>query len=222
MTSNHKRMLQGLLGLAVVVSAAEVRAQDLETPGSKASAPAAPAAPAGPSGFGDGGQLVLSAEDMFGFNYNHSSNTNLRPNYTTFSLFTNPFGVGVTTYQWPRLAFDAFVTKGFSAGGAISFSRTTGSANGASTSTNAFEVAPRIGYSMLLAPLFGIWARGGVTYVYSDANNNFLAVTVDALGAIIASPHLAITFGPSVDVGISGKPVKYTTVGVYFGLAIAI
>ena len=38
MTSNHRRMLQGLLSLAVVLSAAAVRAQNLEAPG------AAPAA----------------------------------------------------------------------------------------------------------------------------------------------------------------------------------
>jgi hypothetical protein len=214
MTSNHRRMLQGLLASAVVVSAGGVRAQDLETPGAKASAPAA-AAPSGPSGFGDGGQFVLSAENMFGFNYNHPSTGTSANN---FSLFANPFGVGTTTYQWPRLAFDAFLTKGISAGGAISFARTTYGNN----SSNAFQVAPRVGYAMMLAPALGVWGRAGVTYIYSDSNTNFLALTIDALGAIIAGPHLAITLGPSLDVGLTGKPVKYTTVGVYFGLAVAI
>ena len=214
MTSNHRRMLQGLLGLAVVLSAAGVRAQDLETPGAKASAPAA-AAPSGPAGFGDSGQLVLSAENMFGFNYNHPSTGS---SATTFALFANPFGVGVTTYQWPRLAFDAFVTKGISAGGAISFARTTFG----NSSSNAFQVAPRLGYAMLVAPSLGVWPRIGVTYIYSDSNTNFLALTVDALAAFVVGPHLAITFGPTLDVGLSGKPVKYTTIGVYFGLAVAI
>jgi len=208
-------MLQGLLGLAVVVSAAAVRAQDLETPGAKTSAPAA-AAPSGPSGFGDSGQLVLSAENMFGFNYDHPSNGGASS--TTFTLFANPFGVGTTTYQWPRLAFDAFLTKGISAGGAISFSRTTVASNG----TNAFQVAPRVGYAMMVAPALGVWGRAGVTYIYSDSNNNFLALTIDALAAIVASPHLAITLGPTLDLGLSGKPWKYTTVGLYFGLAVAI
>jgi hypothetical protein len=219
MTSNHTRMLQALLVLAVVVSAAGVRAQDLETPGAKASAPAAAPASSGPSGLGDSSQLVLSAENMFGFNYNHPSSG---ASATTFALFANPFGVGVTTYQWPRLAFDAFVTKGISAGGAISFARTTVSNNGASASTNAFEVAPRVGYAQMVGPWLGVWPRIGVTYVYSASNSNFLALTVDALAAIIAGPHLAITLGPTLDVGLSGKPSKYTTVGVYFGLAVTI
>jgi hypothetical protein len=210
-------MLQGLLGLAVVLSAAGVRAQDLETPGSKSSAPAAPA-PTGPAGFGDGGQLVLSAENLFGFNYNHPSNGQTA---TTFALLSNGFaGPGVNTYQWPRLAFDAFVTKGISAGGAISFSRTTTSAP--VTSTNAFEIAPRIGYAQMVGPWLGVWPRAGITYVYSSSSFNFLALTIDALAAAVVSPHLAITFGPTLDFGLSGKPTKVTTIGVYFGLAIAI
>jgi hypothetical protein len=126
----------------------------------------------------------------------------------------------VTTYQWPRLAFDAFVTKGISLGGALSYARTTFSNN--APSANAFQVAPRVGYAQMVGPWLGVWPRVGVTYIYSDSNTNFLALTIDALAAVIASPHLAITFGPTLDVGLSGKPVKYTTVGVYFGLAIAI
>jgi hypothetical protein len=211
-------MLQALLVLAVVVSAAGVRAQDLETPGAKTSAPAA-AAPAGPSGFGDAGMLVLSAENMFGFNYNHPSNG---ASSTTFAILSDGFaGVAVNTYQWPRLAFDAFVTKGISLGGALSFSRTTFS-NNAAPSTNAFEVAPRLGYAMMVAPSLGVWPRLGITYIYSASNTNFLALTVDALAAAIVSPHLAITFGPTLDVGLSGKPTKVTTIGLYFGLAVAI
>jgi hypothetical protein len=213
-------MLQGLLTLVVVSAAAGVRAQDLETPGSKASAPAAAAAPSGPSGFGDGGMLVLSAENMFGFNYNHPGGNN--PSSTTFSLLSSAFaGVTENTYQWPRLAFDAFVTKGISAGGAISFSRTTYS-NNAVPSTNAFEFAPRVGYAQMVGPWLGVWPRAGVTYIYSSSTSNFLALTIDALAAAVVSPHLAVTFGPTLDVGLTGKPVKITTVGVYFGIAVAI
>jgi len=219
MTSNHRRMAQGLLSLAVVLSAAGVRAQNLEAPGAAPSAPAA--APAGPSGFGDSGQFVLSAENLFGFNYNHSSNAGVKVSSTTFSVLSDPLGVGVSTYQWPRLAFDAFVTKGISAGGAISYSRTTFSASNVAA-VNAFQVAPRIGYAQMVGPWLGVWPRVGVTYVYSDSNDNFLALTIDALAAIVASPHLAFTFGPTLDLGLTGKPVKYTSVGVYFGLAIAI
>ncbi len=223
MTSNHRRMAQGLLTLAVVLSAAAVRAQNLEAPGA-APAPAAPSPSSGPSGFGDSGQFILSAENLFGFNYNHPGGNNAHA--TTFSLFSDGFaGVTQNTYQWPRLAFDVFVIKGISAGGAISYSRTSYSnlpANTTIAATNAFEIAPRIGYAQMVGPWLGVWPRAGVTYIYSASNSNFLALTIDALAAIVVSPHLAITLGPTLDLGLSGKPVSIWTVGVYFGLAIAI
>lgn len=222
MTSNHRRMAQGLLSLAVVLSAAGVRAQNLEAPGA-APAPTAPSSSSGPSGFGDSGQMVLSAENLFGFNYNHPSTG---AHATTISLFSNAFaGVGQVTYEWPRLAFDYFVIKGISAGGAISYSRTTYSnlpPNTSAPSVNAFEIAPRIGYAQMVGPWLGVWPRAGVTYIYSSSTQNFLALTIDALAAVIVSPHLAVTFGPTLDLGLSGKPTSVTTIGVYFGLAIAI
>jgi hypothetical protein len=221
MTSNHRRMLQGLLSVAVVLSAAAVRAQNLEAPGAAASAPAAPPS-SGPSGWGDSGQMVASAENMFGFNYNHPGGNNAHA--TTFALFSDGFaGAGDNTYQWPRLAFDAFVTKGISAGGAISYSRTTFSnANPPIRSGNAFQIAPRIGYAQMVGPWLGVWPRAGVTYIYSASTQKFLALTIDALAAVIVSPHLAVTFGPTLDLGLSGTPVTIWTVGVFFGLAITI
>jgi hypothetical protein len=222
MTSTHRRMLQGLLSLAVVAAAAGVRAQNLEAPGAPAAA-AAPATATGPSGWGDGGQMVLSAENLFGFNYNHPSGN---AHATTFGLFSNAFaGVGQNTYEWPRLAFDTFVIKGISAGGAISYARTTYSdappGQVLPASLNAVEIAPRLGYAQMVGPWLGVWPRAGVTYVYSSSSQKFLALTIDALAAVIVSPHLAVTFGPNLNVGLTGAP-KITTVGAFFGLAITI
>jgi hypothetical protein len=214
MISDQRWMLQGALSLAVVLSAAEVHAQKLETPGSPVAEAAPPTSPSsGPTGFGDSGQFVLSAENLFGFTYDHPSTGG---SATTFSLFSNGFaGVGVNPYDWPRVAFDYVLTKGISAGGAIALSRTTAGNN----STNAFQIAPRIGYATMVGPWLGVWPRAGVTYLYSASNEKFLAFTVDALAVITVAPHFAITFGPSLDLGLTGTP-KITTVGVYFGLAL--
>ncbi len=73
MISNQKWMLHGALSLAVVLSAAEVRAQKLETPGSPAAEAAPTTSSSGPTGFGDSGQFVLSLERMFGYNWDHVS-----------------------------------------------------------------------------------------------------------------------------------------------------
>ncbi|HSY38245.1 MAG TPA: hypothetical protein VLA79_01920 [Polyangia bacterium] len=213
MQSNQKWMLHGALSLAVVLSAAEVRAQKLEAPVPPPADAAPPTSSSGPTGFGDSGQFVLSAETLFGFTYYHPS---AGTSSTTYSLLSNGFaGVGVNVYDWPRVAFDYFVTKGISLGGAVSASRTTTG----NDSTNAFQIAPRVGYATMVGPWLGVWPRAGVTYLYSASNEKFLAFTVDALAVILVAPHLAITFGPTLDVGLTGNP-KITQVGVYFGLAI--
>jgi hypothetical protein len=215
MTSNRKRMLQGAaILLTMVGTAAGARAEKADPP--PADAPAAPpaAAPEGPSGFGDGGQLVLSVERLFGYTYAHPSVGN---SFNTFTLFADSLGAAASPYDFPTLSFDAFVTKQISIGLAGSFLRL--SSNGASLST--FEIAPRVGYSMMLGPWLAFWPRLGVTYVYSSAPQKYLGLTVDGLLAILASPHVMIPFGPTVNIGLTGTDSpKYTTAGLYFGLAV--
>ncbi len=138
-------------------------------------------------------------------------------------MLGNAFGVGAYPYDWPRLGFDYFVTKSISAGAALAFSRSTG--NGGSV--NAFEVAPRLGYGMLLGPSFAVWPRLGLTYI-SSTNVSYGAITLDLAAVIIASQHLLVTVAPVANIGIFGSSgsgssqvaVKYTTLGAEFGLAI--
>jgi hypothetical protein len=226
MTSNQKWMLHGALSLAVVLSAVEVRAQQLETPGSPAAEAAAASASSasGPAGFGDGGQFVLSAERLFGYNWTHSS-ANGGSSSSTFSILGNPFGVfgNAYPYDWPRLGFDYFVTKSISAGIAGAFARNTANSN----SLNAYQIAPRVGYGMMVGPWLGVWPRAGITYVGAP-NQSYLGLTIDLAAVITVAQHFAITFAPVANIGLSGtnKPNgvsvsdKLTTLGVEFGLAI--
>ncbi len=132
-------------------------------------------------------------------------------------------GTGTYAYDWPRLGFDYFVTKSISLGGSLSFFRTSAGDN----SLTGFQVAPRLGYGMMVGPWLGVWPRLGVTYVYASGNGasaKYLALTVEGLLAIVVAPHLVITFGPTLDLGLTGNAgtnsIKNTDVGVYFGLAI--
>src|ERR1700690_574325 len=126
MTSNLYRKLGGMLTLAVVLSAAEARAQQLEKPGAPpADAAPAAAAPSGPSTFGDSGQLVVASEQLFGYPYSRTSTGNAHASANTFSLLADPLGIGAAGYLWPRLGFDVFVGKGISLGAAGSFFRYT-------------------------------------------------------------------------------------------------
>ena len=97
MTSNAKTMLQGLLSLVVVSWASGAYAQNLETPGAPAAEAAAAPAAAGPSGFGDGGQLVLSGERLFGYNWAHNSAGN-GSSSNTYSILGDPYAAGLGAY----------------------------------------------------------------------------------------------------------------------------
>jgi hypothetical protein len=227
MTSSHRRILQGTLSLAVVLSvAAEARAQKLETPGAAAAEPApAPSSPSGPSAFGDSGQFVLSAERLFGYTWDHESSGGNSGSRSTFTVLGNPFGTdSAYPYDGPRIGFDLFFMKSISAGAGILFGRST-SGNSA---VNSFQFAPRIGYGMMVGPWLAVWPRLGVTYV-NQTDLNYLGLTIDLTAVAMLSSHLAITFAPIANIGLSGTAtaagggsagIKFTTLGAEFGLAI--
>ncbi len=216
MISNQKWMLHAALSLAFVLSAAEARAQKLETPGSPTAEAAAAPSSSGPTTFGDGGQFVLSAERLFGYNWDHPS-----PGSSTnsVSILGNGYGVATYPYDWPRLGFDYFLTKSVSAGAALAFSRVTGSGD----SLNAFEVAPRLGYGMMVGPWLAVWPRIGVTYI-NATGQSYMGLTIDLAAVIMVASHLGITFAPVANVGLTGKQgsrdQKYTTLGAEFGLTV--
>jgi hypothetical protein len=221
MTSNLKRTLGGMLTLAVVLSAAEARAQSLEKPGAPPSdaAVAAAAGPSGPGAFGDAGQFALSGERLFGYTYSHQKIGNGTGTGNSFTLLSSPFGSGAGGYSWPRIGLDYFVARGISLGGSVSFFRTSSG----SSSNTGFEVAPRIGYELPLGPALGFWPRAGVTYIHRTLIS-YLGLTVEAPLALTLSQHLVITFGPTLDLGLSGSAgsasAKITDVGAYFGLVV--
>jgi hypothetical protein len=229
MTSSHRRILQGTLSLAVVLSvAAEARAQKLETPGAAAAEPAPTTSPSSgnPGGFGDSGMLVISAERLFGYTWDHESSGSSTATRSTFTILGNPFGT-LTAYPYdgPRIGFDYFVTKSISAGAGLLFGR---SSSGTAASNN-FQVNPRIGYGLMVGPWLAVWPRAGLTYVYQTLPDlSYLGLTIDLTAVIVVASHLAITFAPVVNVGLSGTAkatngtngdIKFTTLGAEFGLA---
>jgi|HubBroStandDraft_6_1064221.scaffolds.fasta_scaffold643915_2 hypothetical protein len=218
MTSNLKRTLGGVLTLAVVFSAAEARAQSLEKPGappSDAAAAATVSAASGPAAFGDSGQFVLSAEQLFGYSYSRTSFPGGHNSTNTFSLLADPGGSGAAGYIWPRLGFDYFVAKGFSLGGAASFYRSTPPTG----NVTAFELAPRVGYDIVVGPWLSAWPRLGFTYVHASSVQ-YSAVSLDVPLVIAVTQHFAVLVTPTLDYGVSGShSIKITDAGLSFGLA---
>jgi hypothetical protein len=192
------------------------------------------AEPAG-ADFGKKGQFVISGERLFGLVLTSTSTTQTQNNveekrtlsYTMFNLLMNP--TSPTTYAIPRIGFDYLPIDGLTVGGSLGFSTASGEvkqeANGASVtqdigSGSAFLLAPRAGYAFMFAPLFGIWPRGGITFLqvsredddgYPKTSSSRLALTMEVPFVFTPVPHVGFTFAPTLDLGLTGSD-KVTTV----------
>jgi hypothetical protein len=203
------------------------------------------AAQNGPADFGKKGQFVISGERLFGLVVASQTTTQepagpaTDPNdgevkttrsYTAINLLVNPSTFLATTYAIPRIGFDYLPIDGLSVGGSVGFFTASGEveqeANGVSqtedtTSFSLFLLSPRVGYAFMFTPVFGIWPRGGVTFLSltSEAadgspksSSSRFALTLEVPFVITPVPHVGFTFAPTLDLGLAGSD-KVTTIG---------
>jgi len=138
-------------------------------------------------------------------------------------------------YAVPRLGFDGVIGDGFTLGGSLSYAAQTGKADepgaGAGSTTSVdqptittFVFAPRAGFLFEASPGIAIWLRGGMTRVSQAIDNNsnntntnlsssirtsetvtVLAVTAEPMLVFTPVPHVGITLGGTLDIGVSGS-----------------
>jgi hypothetical protein len=216
-----KHIQVGILSAAVLLAAPSIRAEDK---------------------FGGAGQIVISAERLFGVvaasetQKADGSPVETTGKSTTISFLSQPAASAFTNYSFARVGVDFFPIDGLSLGAAIGvFSVSTSSeAEGGGTTVEqdgptltGFVLAPRVGYAYLFHPMVGVWPRGGITYVNaggsydsptggsSESSANRLAVSLDVPLVIVPAPHAAITVGPTLDLGVSGgNENEQTSMGV--------
>ena len=184
-------------------------------------------------GFGKTGQIMLSADRLFGLSFpsvaiedgdSHNKTTASR---TNISLLFPPPSVG--PYEIPRAAFDVNVASGFTVRGAIGFISSTGKtksepAMGAAPpdrddpTITMFLFSPRLGYVIPITPMFAFWPRAGITYFNVGTENtntgmnpvttkttvSGFAVDIEPMFVITPVNHFGITVGPTVDIPLSG------------------
>ncbi len=168
--------------------------------------------------FGEKGQLGISAERLFGFYHQSSTETvagvENKTTVDSFSLLTPSLGgTAVGFFGAPRVAGDYFVIDHLSLGGAIGYSHfSAGSTapNGATTSVgyDSFLFAPRVGWAYMFNDIVGIWPRAGFTYVtYNPVNDSehIFAFTAEVPFVFTVIPHVAFWAGPTLDLGITGS-----------------
>jgi hypothetical protein len=136
----------------------------------------------------------------------------------------NPFSL-------PRVGFDYMFSNGLTIGGSLSYVVTSGESEDKDSdgttrtedrpTVDIFLLAPRLGMFLGATPKLGIWLRGGITrWALSserDRDNGdgtttrttyaatLVAVTLDPQLVISPVPHVGITVGPTLDIGVSGS-----------------
>lgn len=155
--------------------------------------------------FGATGQMILSADRLFGLHFwsvkteQNAMGANPASTITLSGtdidlLWGTSFGGGsaiaagsADVYQIPRLAFDYVFGPGITVGGALGYLHRAGSSSTTTNSTtvsrdqpsaNGFLLSPRGGYALALNPLLAIWLRAGISYFsLSDEGTNNAGTT---------------------------------------------
>ena len=182
-----------------------------------ASARAQAQADAPDAGFGDKGHLAIAGERMFG--YVHVSQTQMiadaqsTQTFSSISLLGSPVNNLAGVYTFPRIAFDGFIAPSISIGGSATYFRFSAPSTNTPNGESGFLVAPRIGYTLRLAPTVWVWPRAGITYVRLSADfgsglsgsSSVFAATVEAPLVLALAPRAFVLIGPTVDLGLSGS-----------------
>ena len=129
----------------------------------------------------------------------------------SFTLFTNPVSGEATGYGWPRIAFDAFVARGFSVGGSLGivhFAPDDGD------SITGFLVAPRAGYAVRLGS-HALDLAAARVHVYAVVDqpgrrgrgHHRQGLRAHRGGPVrdFAAPRVVLHLGPTFDLGVGGS-----------------
>jgi hypothetical protein len=143
----------------------------------------------------------------------------------------NPFSI-------PRVGFDGIFANGFTLGGSLSYivsSAETTQPDGINSSTkrelatqSIFLLSPRVGVLIPTSAQVGIWLRGGITRLNlssepgagssnSESSVTFWDLSLDPQLVISPVPHIGITIGAALDIGIAGtidSPTSSSTTSV--------
>ncbi len=181
------------------------------------------------------GTWSIGVERLFGFKKatleTDLGNVEVSRSATSVSLLsrTVPTVVG---YPEPRLALDYIFSGGVSLGGALAYESVDpdDENDGDGDNLSAWLLAPRVGYFASVTSGFGLWPRGGFTFVWGDDGDgnddddpSFTALTVEVpLVFNLGLGGLGLAVMPHIDFGLGGGTEDVDQTLTEFGLQLGL
>jgi hypothetical protein len=161
------------------------------------------------------GDFTLGVERVFGMYISHIDQERMNVN-----LDRDPTSIGLA-YQRPnsmltipRVGFDYFIIPQLSLGGTLGFysddpDDTDGDPGDNNDESSGLLFAPRVGYAIDFNAKWGVWLRGGLTYVSVDRDNDddvsLIALSGEGAFYFMPVPSVGFTLSPLFDLGLSGE-----------------
>ncbi len=205
------------------------------------------ASPGAAQEFGKKGDVVFSAERLFGFQSTSMHEDWEAPIDDTDNDWTY-FGIGwrgtyisdLSPYDVPRFGFDFLVIDGLSVGGVLAYASLDGDTDGGGFFNNdlngsAFLLSGRVGYVYMFSKTIGIWPRGGInfhTFDFEDNDgdgfsDNGFGLNLECMFPIVPTDHWGFLVGPTFDIDFTGErdhdpgpsnDLRYRTFGLQAGV----
>ena len=208
-----------LSSVAVLLVAAPAAAQE--------ALPAAPApgAPSAPCAEAMLPSMSLAIERVGGVGYARAASTEAN---TDASLSLTALGIGGVTlnpFAVPRVGVDFILPSNVTLGGAVGFTRLSGSTSSGSKSQDVgsvflYSLTPRVGYRIPLSDKIDLTPRGGLTFAgasgslgdsKNDASIFAVAISADAPLAFRLTDSFNLLAGAAIDYTVSATATTTTS-----------
>jgi hypothetical protein len=195
---------------------------------------AAPMMGAQAASFGAQGQVIVSADRLFGLSFwsaktDHDNNVSVTSSGTAFNLLWGDTQDIIGPYSVPRAGVDFAVANSITLGGSAAFVSHSGKDELAQTgmtasadrpTITAFALAPRFGYILGVNQTIAFWFKGGLTFFSSKSETTTMAgatsttstgtlsgfsLNIEPELVILPVPHFGFTVGGLADIGLSGN-----------------
>ena len=177
------------------------------------------------------GSWSVGIERVFGFSSvtvkTEVGNVTQSQTSSQVSLFDHTLSDQTPGYPGARVALDYLFPSGLSVGGAIGYQSLDPNDDVDDDTIKSWLLEPRVGYFASISGSFGVWPRGGFSYVSLDTGGDdtgsLTAISIEVPLVLNVGGNVCFVGMPYVDLGVGGSngqvDQKATELGLQFGMS---